>query len=73
MQKYIRIAGIVSIGDSAKSDIYFNGIPRESKIGAWSSPQSKKIDSREALEKIIEGNTEKFKEQEIPRPEFWGG
>jgi pyridoxamine 5'-phosphate oxidase len=59
--------------EAEKSDAYFNARPQDSKIGAWSSPQSKVLKDREELNSFIEGNKTKYKDQEIPRPDFWGG
>jgi pyridoxamine 5'-phosphate oxidase len=74
LERQIRIEGVISKkAESEKSDAYFNARPLDSKIGAWSSPQSKVLNGREELNTFIENNKEKYKNQEIPRPEFWGG
>lgn len=74
LQRQIRIEGVVARKEDAdKSDDYFNSRPEESKIGAWSSPQSKVIKGREELLNLLEQNTEQFKDKKIPRPDFWGG
>lgn len=74
LERQVRIEGIVmKKAEAEKSDAYFNNRPLDSKIGAWSSPQSQVIKGREELNSNIEQNKEKFKNQEIPRPEFWGG
>ena len=73
LERQIRIEGIAGFADKEKSDAYFQGRPRESKLGAWSSPQSKVIASREALEAFVAKTEERFTEEAIPRPDFWGG
>ena len=73
LERQIRIEGIIEIAQKEKSDAYFATRPTESKIGAWSSPQSKVITNREELEKMVLSNAEKFTDNEILRPEFWGG
>ncbi len=73
LEQQIRIEGVIEKYSTEKSDEYFNSRPEESKIGAWSSPQSQVIKSRDELEENIKNNTEKFKGQEIKRPENWGG
>ena len=74
LERQIRIEGIITKkADPEKSDSYFNTRPQDSKIGAWSSPQSHVLKNREELNSFIEINKEKFKDQEIPRPDFWGG
>ena len=73
LERQIRIEGTVAFAEKEKSDAYFNKRPLESKIGAWSSPQSKILPNRDALEKLVQDNTLKFKDKEIERPDFWGG
>lgn len=73
LERQIRIEGTVEFCESEKSDAYFNARPRESKLGAWSSPQSQVLKNREELDQFVNETKIKFGEQEIPRPEFWGG
>jgi pyridoxamine 5'-phosphate oxidase len=74
LERQIRIEGMItSKAETQKSDSYFNARPLDSKIGAWSSPQSKVIKGRLELEANIETNKIKFENKEIPRPDFWGG
>lgn len=73
LERQVRIEGFARKLDEKESDEYFRSRPKESQIGAWSSPQSKVIESRELLEKNVMMNNEKFKDREIPRPENWGG
>ena len=73
LERQIRIEGTVKKAPEDVSDIYFNSRPEESRIGAWSSPQSKIIPSRETLERNVLGIKDKFEGKEITRPTFWGG
>jgi pyridoxamine 5'-phosphate oxidase len=73
LERQIRIEGTVEVAEKEKSDAYYNQRPAESKIGAWSSPQSKMIAGRQELEERVKENTLKFKDNNIPRPDFWGG
>lgn len=74
LERQVRIEGTIEIASKEKSDWYFKDRPRESKIGAWSSPQSTVIANREVLDKNVMANTEKFSNvQDVPRPDFWGG
>jgi pyridoxamine 5'-phosphate oxidase len=73
LERQIRIEGTIEFAEKEKSDAYFNQRPTESKIGAWSSPQSRIINDRETLEKLVQDNSDKFQGKEIIRPEFWGG
>jgi pyridoxamine-phosphate oxidase len=73
LERQVRIEGKVEKINTKESDEYFSKRPLESRIGAWSSPQSKVIKSRELLEKNVTHYTEKFSSQNIPRPSNWGG
>ncbi len=73
LERQIRIEGTIEFAEKEKSDAYFNQRPTESKIGAWSSPQSKVIANREVLDDLVKENTLKFTGNEISRPDFWGG
>ncbi len=50
LERQVRISGLVSLASSKVSDEYFNSRPEGSRIGAWASPQSDVIESREWLE-----------------------
>jgi pyridoxamine 5'-phosphate oxidase len=73
LERQIRIEGRIKKVSTEESDQYFSLRPRESQIGAWSSPQSKIIKSRELLQKNVEKFNEEFQSEKIPRPDFWGG
>lgn len=73
LERQIRMEGTIALASKEKSDAYFNVRPTESKIGAWSSPQSQVIENREALDAYVKANTAKFENKAIPRPEHWGG
>ena len=74
LERQVRVEGSIKKVDPAISDAYFNSRPLGSQIGAWASPQSQPISSREELEIADASFTEKFKDQPlIPRPEHWGG
>lgn len=72
LQRQVRIDGIIEKVSPIESHQYFNSRPYGSRIGAWSSPQSQPIESREILEKNVSKYTVEFP-QEVPRPEHWGG
>ena len=73
LERQIRIEGTAKKAQANVSDTYFNSRPVDSRIGAWSSPQSKIIPSRNILEENVKATREKFEGAEITRPEFWGG
>ena len=73
LDRQIRFKGIVKKVESEQSDAYFSHRPRESKIGAWASHQSGELKSREELLNAFKEIEERYKDQEIARPPFWGG
>jgi pyridoxamine 5'-phosphate oxidase len=73
LERQVRAEGEVEKISDAESDEYFATRPFESRIGAWSSPQSSVILNREVLQKAVDSYSTKFNKQEIPRPKHWGG
>lgn len=73
LQRQVRISGSVEKVSAADSDEYYYSRPEGSRIGAWASPQSKVIPSRDVLDSKIETLTADFAGKTIPRPDFWGG
>ena len=73
LERQINITGTVEKVSADESDVYFNSRPMGSRIGAWSSPQSNVIASREIIEKNITTYTEQFSGKDISRPPHWGG
>ncbi len=74
LQRQIRIEGRVEKLSPRDSADYFHSRPRGSQLGAWASPQSRVIKSREVLEDNLAKMNEKFPEgAAIPKPEDWGG
>ena len=73
LERQVRVEGKVAKIPAEKSDEYFASRPRESQIGAWSSPQSTVIDDRSILEKNEKQYADQFQNQNIERPQHWGG
>lgn len=74
LQRQIRIEGRVEKIEAETSLAYFQSRPRESQIGAWASPQSQVIQSREALIKREDEVQVKFSGlDKLPLPPNWGG
>ena len=73
LERQVIIEGEIKKTSEKESDEYFAKRPFESRIGAWSSPQSKVIQSREILEKNVSYYTNKYQSQNVPRPPHWGG
>jgi pyridoxamine 5'-phosphate oxidase len=72
-ERQIAIAGSVKKISAEASEEYFSSRPRSSQIGAWTSPQSQKIDSRKILEENQNEIERKFEKRDVPRPTHWGG
>ncbi|MFN3377758.1 MAG: pyridoxal 5'-phosphate synthase, partial [Burkholderiaceae bacterium] len=72
LERVVRIEGEVSKLAPAESDEYYRTRPLGSRIGAWASPQSQVIPSREFLEATWA--QEQVRQGEDPvRPANWGG
>jgi pyridoxamine 5'-phosphate oxidase len=77
LERVVRIEGPVHKIDEAESDAYYRSRPIDSRIGAWASPQSQVISSRN----VLLANAAKFGAQFLPtlvsggppRPPHWGG
>lgn len=73
LERQVRIEGDVEKITSEESDLYYNSRPAGSRIGAWASPQSQPVTSRQVLENSFATFSEKFKDDLIERPPHWGG
>lgn len=73
LERQVRIEGRASKISETESDTYFNSRPRSSQIGAWASPQSAEIPSRDILEDNVAIQESRFEGKEISRPPHWGG
>jgi len=72
LERVVRIEGQVEKISEAESNTYYHSRPLASRIGAWASPQSQTIASREWLQQELKTFADKF-QQEPPRPPHWGG
>jgi pyridoxamine 5'-phosphate oxidase len=74
LSRQVRVTGPVSALDRAEAADYFASRPRESQLGAWASPQSTVIGSRDDLDARLAEVTARWPEGvEVPLPDFWGG
>ncbi|MEM1221274.1 MAG: pyridoxamine 5'-phosphate oxidase [Verrucomicrobiota bacterium] len=73
LQRQVNIIGSVERIGKAESLKYFLSRPLGSRLGAWTSPQSKIISSRQILESKLEQMKKKFADGEVPLPDHWGG
>ncbi len=73
IDRQVKIAGDaarVSVSESLK---YFLGRPKQSQLAAVASAQSRVLSSRTLLLNQFESLKQKFRNRDIPFPDFWGG
>lgn len=73
VERQVKITGIAETLPREESEAYFQSRPRESRIGAWASRQSRVIASRGELEAAQQRVAEEFPNDHIPIPPYWGG
>jgi len=73
LKRQVRFEGRVELVSDQEADEYFASRPRGSQIGAWASPQSRELTSRQQLLDAVAAITEKFKDRPVPRPPYWSG
>lgn len=74
LERQVRIEGAIKKVAAEVSDTYFQSRPRGSQIGAWASPQSREISSRQELEQAEAKLAKDFEALAVvPRPQHWGG
>lgn len=74
LDRQVRIRGRVEAVSAEMSDAYFASRGREKQVGAWTSKQSRPLETREQFEQELHAMTLKFEETDpIPRPPHWGG
>jgi pyridoxamine 5'-phosphate oxidase len=73
LRRQVRVRGPVEQVSDAEADAYFRSRPRDSRIGAWASQQSRPLESRFALEKAVAAVAARHLVGDIPRPPHWTG
>jgi pyridoxamine 5'-phosphate oxidase len=74
LRRQARIEGTVTRLGEDEAVAYFETRDRESRIGAWASPQSRPLANRSELELRVADAEARFAgETEIALPPFWGG
>ena len=72
LDRQVRIRGLVERLPAKASDAYFVTRPRDSRIAAAISPQSRPIE-RDQLDRLYEELARRLGEADPERPEHWGG
>ncbi len=73
LRRQVRIEGGVTKVSDEEADAYFDSRPRQSRIGAWASQQSRPLEGRLELEKRVALYAAKFAVGRVPRPPYWSG
>jgi pyridoxamine 5'-phosphate oxidase len=73
MERQVRVEGSVERVSAEESDAYFHSRPVGSQLSASTSHQSEIIGGREELEQRVAELSAQYQDQEIPRPDTWGG
>ncbi|MGD9588476.1 MAG: pyridoxamine 5'-phosphate oxidase [Pyrinomonadaceae bacterium] len=73
IERQVRISGPAAKVSPEESDEYFKSRPFTSRVGAWASNQSEKIDSKIELMARAAKLAVRYATGKVPRPEHWGG
>lgn len=73
LSRQVRVEGDVVDVSNEEADAYFASRARDSRIGAWASPQSRPMSGRWDLEKSVAKFAAKYALGEVPRPPYWSG
>ena len=73
LERQVRISGTVTRTSTEESAEYFARRPIGSRLGAWSSHQSRVIPGRATLEEALRDAESRFGGGQVPLPPYWGG
>ena len=74
LARQVRVGGTAERLPRDEAAAYFATRPRGSRLGAWSSPQSRVIAGRDVLDRrLAELEATYADSDDIPMPPFWGG
>jgi pyridoxamine 5'-phosphate oxidase len=74
LERQVRVEGRVRLVSREKSEGYFRGRPKGSRLGALASHQSSPLPSRAPLEETLAELQAKYQDSDdVPTPEWWGG
>lgn len=72
-RRQVRVEGTLARLAPEISDLYFASRPRGSQLAAIASPQSRPIESLDAMRTRVKELAEAYEGQPVPRPASWGG
>jgi len=73
LERQVRLEGSVARVPRKVSEEYFRSRPYGSQLGAWLSPQSRRLADRAELEALAAKMRARFPEGTVPCPPHWGG
>ena len=74
LERQVRVEGRITKVPREKSEAYFRGRPKGSRLGALASHQSEILPSRKPLEAKLEELQLLYADREdVPMPDWWGG
>jgi pyridoxamine 5'-phosphate oxidase len=73
MHRQVIVTGPVERVSRAETEEYFGSRPRGSQLGAWASPQSRRLPGRAGVEAGLAAAVERFGDGPVPAPPHWGG
>nr|WP_275941347.1 pyridoxamine 5'-phosphate oxidase [Planosporangium flavigriseum] len=74
IHRQVVVCGSVERVDRADTEAYFALRPRGARLGAWASPQSQVIESRQVLDDAWAEMDQRWPDDaDIPPPDRWGG
>jgi pyridoxamine 5'-phosphate oxidase len=73
LDRQVSAHGPVERTSAEESEAYFRTRPREARIGAWASLQSRPVASREELDERYREIDARYPGDDVPLPPHWGG
>lgn len=73
LERQVRVEGRAERLSEVENSRYFASRPRASQIGAWASPQSEVVSSRDDLDARYAETSARFGDGEVALPPTWGG
>ncbi|MFC4377256.1 pyridoxamine 5'-phosphate oxidase [Nocardia halotolerans] len=74
LARQVHVRGVTERVPAEVTAAYWQARPRESRLGAWASQQSRPVSSRAELDRALAETTARFAEvDDIPVPPHWGG
>ncbi|MFC4124596.1 pyridoxamine 5'-phosphate oxidase [Nocardia rhizosphaerae] len=74
LARQVHVRGVAERVPAEVTAAYWAARPRDSRLGAWASAQSRTVASRAELDRRLAETTARFADvDDIPVPPFWGG